>query len=381
MPKDYYKTLGVDKAASQDDIKKAFRTAAHKYHPDKNKNDPSAAQKFKEVSEAYSVLSDESKRKQYDTFGSAGPGGAGFNGAGGFGQGGFGGFNPQGGFGGFDFSQFTGQNGQGGVEFDLGDIFGDLFGGGRGGGRRGAQQQRGADISVDIQLTFEESIFGAEKEIALTKASKCQTCAGSGAAPGSGMETCKTCNGKGRINETRRSFIVVFNTTKTCETCHGLGQIPKIKCADCRGSGVVERKQEITVRIPAGIEDGEVVRLTGMGEAVPFGATGDLYVRVHVRVHPHIRKEGENLVTELGVKLTQALSGAEVNLRTLDGDLTLTIPAGSNTGDVLRVRGKGVPSERTGRRGDLLIRIHVDMPKKLSREAKRLIESLKNEGI
>ncbi|MBU6232372.1 MAG: molecular chaperone DnaJ [Patescibacteria group bacterium] len=365
--KDYYKTLGVEKTASKDEIKKAFRAAAHKYHPDKNKNDPASAQKFKEASEAYSVLSDDDKRKRYDMFGAAGVNGGGPGGPGGAGGfGGFSGFNPQ------DFAGF---------DFDLGDIFGDIFGGGR--NQRGgpARQNRGSDISIDVQLTFEESIFGAEKDISITKASKCQTCHGAGSAPGSSMETCKTCNGKGRINETRRSFIGVFNTTRTCEECHGLGQVPKVKCPTCRGTGVTERREEIIVKIPEGIEDGEMVRLQGMGEAVPFGATGDLYVRVHVRAHPYIRKEGANLVTELGIKLTQALTGGEVSLKTLDGDLLVKIPDGSNTGDVLRIRGKGVPNDRTGKRGDLLIRLTVEMPKKLSREAKKAIEELKKEGL
>jgi molecular chaperone DnaJ len=363
--KDYYKILGVDKSASKDEIKKAFRKMAHQYHPDKTKNDAEAGQKFKEASEAYSVLSDDSKRKQYDTFGSAGVGGNGFNG---------GGFNP-GDFGGFDFSGF--QQGANGVEFDLGDIFGDLFGGGR---NRQARQPRGRDISIDIEISFEDSIFGVERDILVTKASKCLTCEGSGAAPGSAMVTCNTCNGKGKINETRRSFIGVFSTTRVCDTCHGLGQVPKEKCGTCHGDGITERQQEITVKIAPGMEDGEMVRLGGMGEAIPFGVSGDLYVKIHVKPHPQIRKEGFNLVTELGIKLTQALTGGEVMLATLDGALELKIPEGSNTGDVLRIKGKGVPNER-GKRGDLLVRLNIVMPKKISRDAKRAIEELKKEGI
>lgn len=384
--KDYYKTLGIDKNASSEDIKKAFRKMAHQYHPDKTKNDPVAAGKFKEASEAYSVLSDDAKRKQYDTFGSEGPGGGGFSGGrsgGGAGQGGFGGFNPND-FGGFDFSGFQ-QGGQGGVEFDLGDIFGDFFGGGRStgsprGSSRPAAAKRGRDISVDIQLTFEESIFGVEKTIHVNKASKCLTCEGSGAAPHSGTETCKTCKGQGKINETRRSFIGVFNTIKVCDTCHGMGQVPKIRCTTCHGNGVVERDQEISVKIPGGIEDGQAVRLSSMGEAVPFGVSGDLYIKVHVRQHSHIRKEKLNLITELGIKLTLALTGGDITLKTLDGDVILKIPEGTNTGDVLRIKGRGVPSDR-GKRGDLLVRIHVDIPKKLSRETRRLIEELKREGL
>lgn len=363
--KDYYKILGVEKSASKEEIKKAFRKQAHQYHPDKNKNDPAAAQKFKEASEAYSVLSDDAKRKQYDTFGSAGPG---FN----TGGGGFGGFNPND-FGGFDFSGF--QQG-GGMEFDLGDLFGEFFGG----GRRQNRQERGRDISIDIEITFEEAIFGVERTIILTKTSKCQTCSGTGAAPGSAMETCKTCNGKGKINETRRSILGTFSTTRVCDVCHGRGQVPKEKCPTCHGLGVNERQQEIIVKIPAGVEDGEMVRLGGMGEAIPNGVPGDLYVKLHVKPHATIRKEGMNLITDLKVKLTTALTGAEVPVKTLDGEIVLQIPEGTNNGDVLRMKGRGVPNEK-GKRGDLLIKVSVEMPKKLSRQAKKLVEELKSEGV
>ncbi|MFA6554154.1 MAG: molecular chaperone DnaJ [Candidatus Paceibacterota bacterium] len=367
--KDYYKTLGVEKGASKDDIKKAFRKLAHQYHPDKTKNDPTASQKFKEASEAYSILSDDGKRQQYDTYGSAGPGGAGFNG---------GGFNPQGGFGGFDFSGFQQGNGQG-FEFDLGDIFGEFFGqGGRSSSRRAADE-RGRDISVDLLISFEESIFGVEKDLLVTKSSKCLTCQGSGAEKGSSMHKCDTCNGRGKINETRRSFIGVFNTTRVCDNCHGLGHVPSSKCGTCHGTGVKERAQEIAVKIPEGIEDGQSMRLTGMGEAIPFGVSGDLYVKIHVKQHSHIRKEGHNLVAELKIKLTQALIGGEVTFKTLDGDIVVKIPEGTNNGDILRVKGKGVPSG--DRRGDLLIKINVEMPKRLSKDARKAIEDLKREGI
>ncbi len=368
--KDYYKTLGVDKGASKDDIKKAFRKLAHEHHPDKNKNDPTSAQKFKEASEAYSVLSDDTKRKQYDTFGSAGPGMGG-------GQGGYGGFNPND-FSGFDFSGFQ-QGAGGGVEFDLGDIFGDLFGGGRGGRGR---QQRGRDISIDISLSFEESVFGAEKDVIVSKTSSCLTCEGSGAAPGSGMETCKICNGKGKVNETRRSFIGVFNTVKVCDNCHGKGQVPKVKCPTCHGEGVIDRQQEIAVKLPPGIEDGEMVRLVGMGEAIANGASGDMYVRVHVKPHQYIRKHGFDLVMDVKVKLTEAIAGGEqmLKLLTADGEVTLKIPEGTNNGDVLRIRNKGVPNER-GKRGDLLVKVNIEMPRKLSKAAKQAIEELKREGL
>ncbi len=382
--KDYYKILGLEKSASKDEIKKAFRKLAHEHHPDKTKGDPSAGQKFKEASEAYSILSDDQKRQQYDTFGSAGSG-AGFNPAGGAYGGGFGGqggFNgstgsPFGNGSGFDFSQFTqGANGQG-FEFDLGDIFGDFFGGGHGRGQ--AQQRRGRDISIDIQVTFEESIFGVERDILVTKTAKCLTCEGSGAATGTPMETCKTCNGKGKLNETRRSFIGVFNTTRVCDTCHGKGQVPKEKCHTCHGEGVLERQQEISVKIPPGMEDGEMIRLGGIGEAIPNGQAGDLYVKVHVNPHAHIKKDGINLVMDLKVRLTHALTGYDELLKTLDGDVVIKIPVGINTGEILRVKGKGVPNGN--KRGDLFVRITVDIPKKLSRTASKLVEELKKEGL
>jgi len=379
--KDYYKTLGIDKGSSKDEIKKAFRKLAHEHHPDKTKNDPTSSQKFKEASEAYSVLSDDDKRKQYDTFGSAGPGGAGFNsqngGTGFNGGAGFGGFGGQGGFGGFDFSGFQQGNGQG-FEFDLGDIFGDFFGGGRAGGSRGTS--RGQDISVDLMISFEESIFGVEKDILITKASKCLTCSGSGAERGSGMKKCEKCNGKGKMIEARRSFLGVVNTTVTCDVCHGQGQIPTDKCSTCNGLGVTERAQEISVKIPAGIENGQSMRLTSMGEAIPSGISGDLYVKIHVKLHSDIRKDGNSLVTDQKIKLTVAIIGGEVNVKSLDGDLLVSIPEGSNNGDVLRIKGKGVPLGG-GKRGDLFIKLIIEMPRKLSKEAKRAVEELKKEGI
>ncbi|MDE1874732.1 MAG: molecular chaperone DnaJ [Patescibacteria group bacterium] len=368
MSKDYYKTLGVDKGASQDDIKKAFRKLAHQYHPDKQGGN---AEKFKEVNEAYSVLSDEQKRKQYDTFGSAGPGGAGF---------GSGGFNPND-FG-FDFSQFTGGRGgfqNGGVEFDLGDIFGDIFG-----GRSRERARRGADIQVDVDLSFEDSIFGVEKALTLNKVSKCPECDGSGAKKGTKMKTCHTCGGKGRVTEVKRSILGAFQATHTCETCHGTGKEPEEKCPICRGAGILRRDQEIKVKIPSGVENGEMIRLSGAGEAVSGGQSGDLYIRVHVRKYPLFRKEGSNLVTDLDVKLSDALLGASRQLRTLDGDIVLKIPEGVSHGEVLRVKGKGVPTTargRDGHRGDLLVHVHVAMPHKLSKDAKKAIEALKNEGI
>ncbi|MFA6095552.1 MAG: molecular chaperone DnaJ [Candidatus Paceibacterota bacterium] len=359
MSKDYYKILGVEKNASQDEIKKAFRKLAHEHHPDKKTGN---AEKFKEANEAYGVLSDEKKRQQYDTFGSAGPG-----------FGGQGGFNAQD-FGGFDFSQFGGFQG-GNVEFDIGDMFGDIFGGGR-----QARTKRGADISIDLEIPFADAIFGTERTVLLAKTSACSDCAGSGAKPGSKMDTCSVCDGKGRVNETRRSILGTFSTARTCDTCHGSGKVPHDKCATCHGKGIYRRESELSIRIPSGLEDGEMIRLTGAGEAVAGGAPGDLYVKVHVKKHPTWRKEGHNLVTDLNVRLSDALLGSEYPLATLDGDINLKIPEGVSHGEVLRIRGKGVPADKH-HRGDALVVIHIAMPRKLSKDAKKRIEELKKEGL
>jgi molecular chaperone DnaJ len=357
MPKDYYKILGVDKSTPKDGIKKAFHSLAHKYHPDKKGGDEA---KFKEVNEAYGVLSDDKKRAEYDTYGQVGGGmGGGQSGAGGFG--------------GFDFSQFT--NANGGQGFDFGDIFSDFFGGGR-----GAQAQRGRDISIDIELTFEEAIFGVERKILLNKTSVCQVCHGTGGAPNTEFTSCKTCNGKGKIREVRSTILGSFSTDRTCETCKGKGKVPKDKCKECHGAGIAKREHEISVKIPAGIENGEMIRLTGMGEAIAQGVAGDLYIKIHVRNHTTFRKQGHDLVMDLKIKLSEALLGGERTIKTLDGDIALKIPERVPFGEILRVKNKGVPNER-GKRGDILIRIFIELPNKLSKESKKLIEELKKEGI
>lgn len=366
MAKNYYEILGVNKNASKDEIKKAFRNLAHKYHPDKKDGD---ADKFKEVNEAYTVLSDDQKRAQYDayneTFSNGSQGGFGFNGF-------------QGNWSDFDFSQFTNGAGfdfAGGQAFDLGDIFGEFFGGG---GRSNAKK-RGRDISIDVELTFEESIFGVERVFLLNKVSVCKTCAGSGAKQGSEMVYCKTCNGKGKIREMRRSIFGSIEFSKTCEICSGLGKIPKEKCADCGGFGVLKKEEEIKIKIPAGIEDGEMIRLSGMGEAVKSGLPGDLYVKTHVKRHKVFRKNGDDLLMNLEVKLSDALLGAEYMIDTLDGKVKLKIPEGVNTGEVLQIKGKGVPNSRG--RGDILITVKVIIPKKISKLAKENILKLRAEGL
>lgn len=367
--KNYYDILGVDKKASKDEIKKAFRTLAHKYHPDKKGGD---AEKFKEINEAYTVLSDDQKRQQYDTYGqtfSSGQGG-GFNGF----SGNWEDIMRQAGGAGFDFSGF--QNaGQNGFEFDLGDIFGDFFGGRRGGGRA----KRGRDISIDIELEFSEAIFGVERTILLNKVSFCETCDGTGAKKGTEMINCTTCNGKGKIREMKRSIFGSIEVTKTCETCSGNGKMPKEKCQICDGLGILKKEEEIKIKIPAGIDNGEMIRMTGAGEAIKNGISGDLYIKIHVKKHKIFRKEGSDLVMNLDIKLSDALLGTKIDIQTLDGLSTLNIPEGTNTGDILQIKNKGVPNGRN--RGDILVNVKVIIPKKLSKSAKEAIAKLKNEGL
>ncbi|MDP2648910.1 MAG: molecular chaperone DnaJ [bacterium] len=357
--KSYYDILGVAKNASEEDVKKAFRKLAHKYHPDKKGGDEA---KFKEVSEAYSVLSDKNKRAEYDAYGKTFAGG-GAQGAG---------------FGGFDFSNFTAGGGSPfggqGVEFDLGDIFGEFFGGGQ------RNRPRGRDVSIDIELSFRESIFGVERRVLISKIGVCSVCAGTGAKAGSKMISCTTCNGKGSIRETRNSFFGAISTSRTCPQCAGRGEMPETKCEKCEGAGVMKREEEIRIAVPAGVEDGEMVRMPGKGEAVLGGASGDLYVKLHVKQDPRFSREGENILTTLPVKLTDALLGAKYKIPTLDGEESVAIPAGVRHGETLRMPGKGVPHGR-GSRGDLLVRIEIDLPKKLSRNARDLIGKLQGEGL
>ncbi|MCE9541696.1 molecular chaperone DnaJ [Candidatus Kaiserbacteria bacterium] len=356
--KDYYAILGVARNASESDIKSAFRKLAQKHHPDKKGGDEA---KFKEASEAYAVLSDKKKRAEYDTYGKT------FAGGGSQGQG----------FGGFDFSNFQGFNGQGfngqAFEFDLGDIFGDVFGGG------GSREQRGRDISIDIELSFKEAVFGAERRVLLTKTGICATCDGSGATPGTKLTTCSTCNGKGEIHETRNSFFGSFTSNRACPKCHGRGEVPESPCGTCRGAGVAKKEEEIEIRVPAGVDNGEMIRMPGRGEAVPGGTAGDLYVKLHVKSDSAFTREGNALLMSLPVKLTDALLGATYRVQSLDGELPVEIPAGTVHGEVVRVKNHGVPHGRS--RGDLLIRIDVQFPKKLSKSAKEHIEKLRNEGL
>jgi molecular chaperone DnaJ len=361
MSKDYYKILGVDKKASEADIKSAFRKLAHQYHPDKNKGDDT---KFKEINEAYQVLGDKQKRAQYDQFGSAGPQFSG--GQNPFGQGGFD-------FSNFDFSQFGGGfNGQGGFEFDLGDLFGGAFGGGRN------RRPRGNDIETQIRITFKESVFGVEKKIVLNKVSACKTCHGSGAKPGSNMHDCKTCGGKGRVTRVQRTILGAMQTQTMCEDCFGSGKIPDEKCSTCRGAGVVRDKEEITIKVPPGLSTGDTLRMDGAGEAVPHGDAGDLFIQIAVEPHPTFKRMGNDLIMPLEISLPDALLGTTVAIETLDGTEKLHIPEGTNTGDQLKIKGKGVVHGRS--RGDIIVGIKVHMPKKLSKELKQALEDMRDRG-
>ena len=368
MSKDYYNILGINKTASKDEIKKAFYKLAQKYHPDKKEGNES---KFKEVNEAYQTLSDDSKRSKYDQYGS------GFENMG-QGQRGY----QQGGFGDFDFSGFSARGGQanGDMEFDFGnlnDIFSDFFTGG-GGGR--AKSRRGRDISTEIQISFADSIFGVNRRILITKTSNCNTCGGSGAKLGTKMNTCKYCNGQGKIHEIKRSFLGSVQSARMCEECLGSGQVPAEKCEKCKGAGVLRREEEISINIPAGIRDGEMVRMSGMGEAVSKGTAGDLYIKINVAPHAVYKRDGHNLVMNLNLKLSDALLGTEYPIQTLDGEIKIVIPEGVSVNEILRVKGKGVPISAT-KRGDLLIKLNIKLPNKLSRKSKELIEQLKKEGI
>jgi len=353
--KDYYAILGLERGASRDEVKKAFRKLAGQYHPDKKTGDE---EKYKEVTEAYAVLGDEKKKAEYDAYGHAFSGGGG-NGGGGFNWG--------------DFGQQPGGFGAQGFEFDLNDIFQNFgFGGGR-------QTARGRDVSIDINLTFKESIFGVTRKVLITKNNTCTHCSGTGAKPGAGTTTCTTCSGNGKIRETRQSIMGSFTTVRECSACHGTCQIPKERCGHCAGAGVMRSQEEITIAVPVGISNGEVIRMTGRGEAMPHGEPGDLYIKIHVETHKTIKREGSTLSTVLPIKLTDALLGGLYRVETLDGEVEINVPAGIAHGELLRIKDKGVPVDRG--RGDFMVKVSIETPKKLSRKVQQLVEQLRAEGI
>ncbi len=371
MAKNYYDILGVSKGASGDEIKRAYRKMAHEYHPDKNKGNEA---KFKEINEAYQVLGNAEKKQQYDTYGQT------FDQAsrnGGYqyqqGQNPFGGFSAGGGPGSaWDFGGF---GGEGGVEFDLGDIFGDMFGGRR---QRESRRNRGIDLEMSLTINFEEAVFGAEKTITLEKKDVCKTCGGNGAEPGSKINSCPKCHGQGQIATTRRTIFGQIQSRTTCDRCEGTGKVPETPCHTCGGSGALRQEKTIAVKIPAGIDDGQRIRVAGEGEAGYRGSSpGDLYLAIRVRENKEFTRDGNNLLKELPVSFTQAALGAKIIVKTLDGQIELKIPNGTQSGTVMKVKNHGVPDiHNPSRRGDLLITVRVIVPNKLSRKEKELLKQL-----
>jgi molecular chaperone DnaJ len=354
--RDYYEILGVSKDASADELKKAFRKSAVKYHPDKEGGDEA---KFKEVNEAYEVLKDSQKRQRYDQFGHAGVGGAS--------GGGYGGGNPFEGFGngqGFEFNF-----GDGG----LGDIFGQFFGGNQ--NQRGPA--RGRDIETQIQLTFEEAVFGVEREMAFDMEDECSHCHGSTVEPGHELKTCPTCHGAGQQTRVMNTMFGAIQQAVTCETCKGRGKVPEKECTVCRGRGTERRKQTITMKVPAGIDDGSTIRLKERGEATANGPKGDLYVHIRVKAHKKFTREGDLILSEEHVDMIDAALGTEIQVETVDGKVTMKVPAGTQSGTDFKLSGHGVPHLRSDRRGPHIVQVIVDTPTKLSKKQRELLEDMK----
>ena len=353
--RDYYEVLGVSRDADDATLKKAYRQLAKKYHPDMNPGDAEAERKFKEASEAYAVLSDPDKRRQYDQFGHAA-----FEGGGAGGTGGFGGFD----FSGADFSDI------------FGDIFGDFFGGGRRGGRTNNGPMKGMNIRKGIRITFEEAVFGCEKEIDIILKDPCEKCHGTGAKPGTSPETCPRCGGKGQVVYTSQSFFGTVQNVQTCPDCHGSGTIIKDKCPDCAGTGYVSIKKTIQVSIPAGIDNGQSVRIRDKGEpGTNGGPRGDLLVEVTVSRHPIFQRQDMNIFSTAPISFAQAALGGDVRIKTVDGEVVYTVKPGTKTDTKVRLRGKGVPSVRNPKvRGDQYVTLVIQTPEKLSQEAKEALK-------
>ena len=346
--KDYYEVLGVDKNATDQEIKSAFRKLAKKYHPDVSK-EPDAAEKFKEAQEAYAVLSDQEKRRQYDQFGHAA-------------------FEQQyGSQGGFDFSGF-----------DFSDIFGDLFGSsfGFGGSSRNSNRaRRGEDKLVRMNLTFEEATFGCKKTLNVNINETCDECSGKG---GLGERICPTCNGTGTMTKEQSTLFGTFMTRTTCTTCKGVGKTYDKKCTHCKGTGTINENKELNVKIPAGVDTGNRLRLSGKGEAgINGGPNGDIYIEFNVKPHPLFEREEENIFLTLPITITDAVLGTKIDVPTLTGPVKLTIPAGSKTGDKHRLKGKGLDVPNSSRKGDMYVILKIEVPQKLSKEQKKLFEALK----
>ena len=353
--RDYYEVLGVDKNADDSAIKKAYRLLAKKYHPDSNPDNPEAEKKFKEASEAYSVLSDPDKRRQYDQFGHAA-----FDGGAGAGAGGFGGFS------GFDF----------GGE----DIFGDLFGGMFGGGGSRATRtgpMKGANVRASVRLTFEEGVFGCKKEIKVNFKEECATCNGSGAKPGTSPTTCPKCNGKGQVIYSQQTLFGTMQNVKTCTECNGTGKIIKDKCPDCNGKAYIQKKKSFEVDIPAGIDNGMSIRMAGGGEpGINGGPRGDLLVEAVVSPHPIFKRQDTNIFSTVPISFAKAALGGSIRVKTVDGEVEVAVKAGTQTDTRVRLKGKGVPFLRNkNNRGDHYITLVVSVPTKLTKEQKEALEA------
>ena len=351
--RDYYEVLGVSRGASEDEIKKAYKKMARKYHPDLNPGDKTAEEKFKEVNEAYEVLSDADKKARYDQYGHAGvdPN---------FGAGGFGG--------GFDGSFDLG---------DLGDIFGSFFGGGFGGGRRTNPNapQRGESIRMSIAISFEEAAFGCEKAVTVERYETCDTCHGNGCAPGTSPEVCPDCHGTGTVQVRRQTPMGVFATSSPCPKCGGKGRIIHQPCKDCRGSGMVRKKKTIQASIPAGIDNGQTISIRGQGNAGKNGGpAGDLLITITVRPHELFRREGTSVLCEAPITFTQAVLGAELEIPTIDGKVKYTLPEGTQSGTTFRLKGKGIPSINGRGRGDQYVTVYIETPKNLNKEQKEALK-------
>ncbi len=344
VKRDYYEVLGIDRSASEEDIKKAFRRLAFQYHPDHNR-DHDAEERFKEINEAYEVLSDADKRAAYDRFGHVGTQE--------FGRG----FEGFGGFGGF------------------GDIFETFFGGTTATRRQTAQ--RGADLRYSVNITFEEAVFGCEKELKVSRVEPCSLCGGSGSEPGTQKDTCPVCNGRGEVRRIQQSIFGRFVNITSCERCHGEGSVVTTPCSQCRGTGRERRARTIALKIPAGVDDGSQIRLSGEGDAgLHGGGPGNLYASLSVRPHAFFRREGEDILCDVPLNFAQAALGAEVEVPTVDGPATLKVPSGTQSGRVFRLKGKGVPHLRGSARGDQLVNVHVVTPQSLSEKQRKLFEEL-----
>ncbi len=349
--KDYYAALGLEKGASDEEIKKAFRKLAIKYHPDKNQGNKEAENKFKEINEAYQVLSDPDKKAKYDMYGTVDFDGSGFG---------------SGGFGGFDFSDMGG----------FGDIFDSFFGGGGGGGRRKNGPQRGSDLEYTINLSFEEAVFGVEKEISVDRSEACEACKGTGAKAGTSKKTCPTCNGQGQVRVQRQTPLGSFVSTSTCNTCGGTGTIIEEPCTSCHGRGHVRKTRKIKVNIPAGVDTGNVMPLRGQGNhGTNDGPPGDLYIRINVAPSKKFVRKGNDIYIDTHISMGKAALGTEITVATVDGDVKYTIPSGTQSGTLFRLKGKGVPRVNSSGRGDQYVKVIVDIPKSLNEKQKEALKA------